>query len=60
MKNISLEDLKRDQCRWPIGDPKNDDFGFCGAKKSGKVYCKKHNAIAYIKRRNVSLIGGGE
>lgn len=45
-KKCSLLDLKNNQCRWPIGDPKNQDFGFCGAKASGS-YCAEHKSLAY-------------
>lgn len=35
-------------CRWPIGDPKTDDFHFCGDPSiEGKPYCEKHCAMAY-------------
>ena len=27
---VRLIDLKLNTCRWPIGDPKDDDFHFCG------------------------------
>ena len=35
-------------CQWPFGDPRRDDFYFCGAKTvSGYSYCDSHCAIAY-------------
>lgn len=45
----SLSDLKKHQCNWGVGDPKDKDFGFCGADKlkTDKNYCEKHASIAY-------------
>ena len=46
----SLTQLDNHSCRWPIGDPKDDDFHFCGKKiKPGQTYCNEHSAIAYVK-----------
>ncbi len=38
----------RNKCLWPYGDPKNNDFKFCGETVvSGKPYCLKHCELAY-------------
>jgi GcrA cell cycle regulator len=38
-------------CAWPIGDPGEEDFHFCGARaEHARPYCAKHCAIAYRKR----------
>ncbi len=35
-------------CRWPYGDPNEDDFGFCGDKcMTGLPYCGEHAKLAY-------------
>ena len=35
-------------CRWPIGDPSENEFHFCGRKpKSGSPYCEAHARKAY-------------
>lgn len=48
--NIKLVDLDSHTCRWPIGDPRDDDFCFCGKKvRSGQTYCDEHSAVAYVK-----------
>ena len=40
--------LTASTCRWPIGDPSQSDFYFCGAKSaSGQPYCDYHAAMAY-------------
>ncbi|MEO1190806.1 MAG: GcrA family cell cycle regulator [Pseudomonadota bacterium] len=36
-------------CSWPIGDPGDADFRFCGADTlPGKSYCAEHCAMAYV------------
>ncbi len=45
---LGLANLKKDQCRWPIGDPDSEDFHFCGKKVfTGKPYCFEHCKQAY-------------
>src|ERR1700712_4349259 len=35
-------------CRWPIGDPAQQEFHFCGhSPKSGSPYCEAHARKAY-------------
>lgn len=34
-------------CRWPIGDPQEPDFHFCGQKRERGSYCAAHAAMAY-------------
>jgi GcrA cell cycle regulator len=35
-------------CRWPVGDPSENDFHFCGHKpKNGSPYCEAHARKAY-------------
>lgn len=46
---FTLVDLSAQTCRWPIGDPKHEDFRFCGKGVSpGKPYCAEHCATAYV------------
>jgi len=48
-KFVKIEDLSMNSCRWPIGDPKEDDFHFCGKETfNGKPYCLEHCATAYV------------
>jgi GcrA cell cycle regulator len=45
---VSLIDLREAMCRWPIGDPQQPDFRFCGAKSpTGASYCEGHRRMAY-------------
>ncbi len=46
---LRLEALRVGMCSWPIGEPREDDFHFCGSPVlAGKPYCGKHCAIAYV------------
>lgn len=48
--NIPLVKLDNHTCRWPLGDPRDDDFCFCGKKiRTGQTYCDEHATIAYVK-----------
>ena len=47
---VSLTELDNHTCRWPIGDPKDENFHFCGRKvRIGQTYCDEHSLIAYVK-----------
>lgn len=48
--NLKLVQLDSHTCRWPLGDPRDEDFCFCGKKvKTGQTYCDEHSMIAYVK-----------
>ena len=48
--NAKLTDLDNHTCRWPLGDPKDENFHFCGRKvRTGQTYCEEHAALAYVK-----------
>ena len=45
---IGLGSLTSEVCAWPIGNPGEKDFGFCGAARfAGTSYCVQHVRIAY-------------
>lgn len=46
---VTIMDLRESMCRWPIGDPAQPDFRYCGAKKipGPSPYCACHSAIAF-------------
>lgn len=47
---IRLDSLTSGMCSWPMGNPGEDGFHFCGAPSvASKPYCAKHCAIAYIR-----------
>ncbi len=41
---IHLDELTSTTCRWPIGNPGEADFGFCGGEPVG-VYCAYHHRV---------------
>jgi GcrA cell cycle regulator len=50
-RNSSLMALEKGDCRFPIGDPQDADFHFCGAPQiEGLPYCAGHCRIAYLPR----------
>jgi GcrA cell cycle regulator len=54
---IPLIELQSGQCRWPIGDPRDANFGFCGDhSEDGSPYCAAHSQVAYqVSSRNRQL-----
>ncbi len=47
-KIIGIMDLKKEMCRWPLGDPRSSDFSFCGNPTfKSKPYCLTHCTEAY-------------
>jgi GcrA cell cycle regulator len=49
----SLLELKQDKCRWPISDPGEPDFGFCGNDALHSMpYCEAHARMAYNVKRS--------
>lgn len=45
---VALIDLTERMCKWPIGDPREADFSFCGRGiRVGTPYCPEHAAMAY-------------
>ena len=53
-KIFTVNDLTSSSCRWPIGDPKDEDFHFCGKEAlPDKPYCAEHAAIAYVSAKTL-------
>ena len=51
-KPKTMANLEQNECRWPIGDPRDADFHFCGAlQASGRPYCAHHWAMAFVPSR---------
>ncbi|MEL6267169.1 MAG: GcrA family cell cycle regulator [Pseudomonadota bacterium] len=47
-RKLTLLELTERTCKWPIGDPNDDDFHFCGLPAvAGKPYCEHHVGIAF-------------
>ena len=48
VEKVSIMSLTERTCRWPLGDPQHDDFGYCGHESMpGVPYCDHHRHIAY-------------
>ena len=48
--HVKLVELDSHTCRWPLGDPRDEDFCFCGKKvRMGQTYCEEHANMAYVK-----------
>jgi GcrA cell cycle regulator len=49
-ERLGLLALNEQTCKWPIGDPMNPDFHFCGRESlEAKPYCDFHSRKAYQK-----------
>ena len=47
-ERASILTLNENTCRWPIGDPEEEDFYFCGRPPAPNLpYCQHHVRIAY-------------
>lgn len=45
---VALVDLGPDMCRFPVGDTRDEGFGFCGlSKDDGSAYCKAHRRLCH-------------
>ena len=43
--------LTQDDCRWPIGDPQEAGFGYCGRLRGDHAsYCEHHGGVARQQR----------
>ena len=47
-ERASILTLTETRCRWPVGDPTNADFYFCGKTcDAGDPYCEHHAQVAF-------------
>lgn len=47
-QGVQIGELRDKMCRWPMGDPKDADFRFCGLHAvAGLPYCGEHAKVAY-------------
>lgn len=47
-KGVDLLQLSARMCRWPLGDPRDENFSFCGYESvEGLPYCQDHAKVAY-------------
>ena len=53
---VTLMELNDSTCRWPIGDPRREDFVYCGEPPAeGRPYCQGHCGLAYIPKNDRRL-----
>ena len=62
-ERASILTLKESMCRWPIGDPGEPEFHFCGRKSCASLpYCEHHARMAYqpaqMRRREKRFASG--
>lgn len=61
---VSLMALEENACRFPMGDPKQPGFGFCGVEKRwGSSYCEFHHRLCWEPaddRRERRLMGAAK
>lgn len=44
----TLSELNGKQCHWPVGDPKKENFFYCGGDSQvGSMYCEDHSRRAH-------------
>jgi GcrA cell cycle regulator len=47
-QRCTLLELNDEKCHWPVGDPGQPDFYFCGGKTAASTpYCGYHGRVAY-------------
>ena len=47
-RGVDMLDLGPRMCRWPLGDPRDENFSFCGGHNlEGLPYCADHAKVAY-------------
>lgn len=54
-RRLPLDQLTERTCKWPIGDPRGENFHFCGHDSlQASPYCRYHAQIAYRPARSGS------
>ena len=43
----SVLNIRESMCKWPIGDPMDKDFAFCGRGAADGPYCAEHAKVAF-------------
>jgi GcrA cell cycle regulator len=55
-KKLTIGALTEHTCKWPIGDPRECDFHYCGHDSlQGLPYCEHHARVAYRSGNSVPL-----
>jgi len=56
-ETASVLTLRESMCKWPIGDPADSSFAFCGRKASCGPYCAEHASVAFQPSRKTARAG---
>ncbi|MCP4316629.1 MAG: GcrA cell cycle regulator [Hyphomicrobiales bacterium] len=47
-RKLALTELTEKTCKWPVGDPMQEDFYFCGSDSDDSgPYCNYHSKLAF-------------
>ena len=47
-RKLALTELTEKTCKWPVGDPLQEDFFFCGTDcDDSDPYCNYHSKLAF-------------
>ncbi|MEZ5947043.1 MAG: GcrA family cell cycle regulator [Hyphomonas sp.] len=46
-EHATILTLRDSMCKWPIGDPADPKFAFCGRKADCGPYCAEHAKVAF-------------
>ena len=53
---VDMRDLDSETCRWPLGDPREAGFHFCGCMVTdGSIYCSAHHSRAYTPAKPINV-----
>jgi GcrA cell cycle regulator len=47
--HIPMAALTKNSCTWPFGQPKDEDFNYCGLPIERGSFCAEHAALVYRK-----------
>lgn len=55
---VQFSELEAHHCKYPIGDPRQSGFGFCGLERvPGSPYCMPHTRISRVATPQNSIFG---
>lgn len=59
-KAATVLTLRGSMCKWPIGDPEDRRFAFCGRKATRGPYCTQHAKLAFQTNKKRERSSEGE
>ncbi len=51
-ERANVLNIRESMCKWPIGDPMDKEFAFCGRAASGGPYCAEHAKVAFQPKKS--------